>query len=77
MIDEQPFRPLRVHMSEGDAVVIARRDGVMVTQAMVLVALDMDERGIADRTKCLDLQHVVKVEQIGRPDEGDGQRKSD
>jgi len=77
MIDERPFRPLRLHMSEGDPVDITRPRGVLVAQRMVVVALDMDERGIAGRTTWFDPRHVVKVERVEQPESENGRRESE
>lgn len=60
----QPFRPLRVHVSDGSYYDIAHPEMAYVTTMQVVMALSMSPEDLPDRVVFCDPLHVTRIEPL-------------
>ena len=65
---KQPFRPFRVHVSDGSSYEVFHRDAILVTFTAATVGLFESEGGeVPDRTVEIDVAHITRLETIDEP----------
>lgn len=58
------FRPFRMHMSDGTSYDVRHPEMAIVTRFEVVVALEPDSEGLAERTMFCDPLHVTRIEPL-------------
>jgi len=61
LLDERPFQPLRVHMSNGEIVDITHPELALVTESALVVPVRVRDR-IPEYVAHYNLLHIVKIE---------------
>lgn len=59
-----PFRPFRIHMSDGSSYEVVNRDMALVGQNSVEVGADPDANGIAGRFVRCAIIHISRIEEL-------------
>jgi hypothetical protein len=73
-LEREPFRPLRLHLSDGRTVKIDDPDVAVISNLSVyLFKVRRDHRRIADDTQVISLRHIVSFEPL---DSGRAGRRS-
>jgi hypothetical protein len=73
LIRKRPFRPLRLHLTDGSRYEIRHPDNIMVLRQRVDIGVPADpESGVMDRVEYCSLLHVVRVEELPSPQSSDG-----
>jgi hypothetical protein len=57
-----PFRPFRIHLSDGSHYDVANHDAAIVEQNTVDIGVNLDPDGIAERLVRCAILHIVKLE---------------
>ena len=61
---ENPFRPFRIHTSDGKSYTITNHDMMFIKRNSVEIALDLDANSVAERfVKCF-LLHITSLEDL-------------
>ena len=68
----QPFRPFRIHTSDGQSYDIVHPDQAIPMKSRVVIGLPDDE-GVLDRTEHVSLFHITRIEPL---DPGEPPRKN-
>ena len=67
-LDDQPFRPFRVHLSDGSTIEVPHRDMVIVGRSTAVLPSrfgeDEEGRTLAERWRTVDLIHMVQFTEI-------------
>ena len=66
-MDERPFRPFRIKMSNGDAYEITNHDAAWVLRNVVEIGIDPDAEGFASNTRRCAILHIASIEDIQTP----------
>ena len=61
LITATPFRPFRIHLSDGTHYDVTHRDMALVEKSTVDVGLDVDPDGIPDRIVRCSILHITKL----------------
>ena len=64
LMDAKPFRPFRIHLSDGSSYEITNHDVAFVTKSSVEVGLHPDPDGIAERTVKCAILHIGRIEEL-------------
>jgi hypothetical protein len=76
---DQPFKPFRVHLSDGTAIPITNSGPVLVGETSVVVPTEMghDTHGypLVKRWRTLALAHMVQFSDIDEPVTGKGRKR--
>ena len=65
---QDPFIPLRLHLSDGRTLDIKNPDEAVIShQSVYVFKLRRDNRHITDDTRLINLLQVVSVEKINKP----------
>lgn len=65
LIRAQPFLPLRIHTTTGQAYDIRHPDQIIVRRGRVDIGIsETEEGGVADRVEYVSLLHIVRVEEL-------------
>lgn len=65
MADQHPFKPFRIHLSNGRSFDIRHPDFVWVLRNRIEIGLsDRPDSNIPDRAEFVSLLHVVSVEEL-------------
>ena len=65
MLHTRPFRPFRIHMTDGRAYDIVHPEAVLVLRSRAVVGLRPDpETGVPDRSEEIALLHIVRTSEI-------------
>ena len=66
-MDEQPFKPFRICLSDGKTFDITNHDMMFVKRNAVEIGLDLDPHGFAESfVKCA-IIHITRIEDIPSP----------
>ena len=68
----QPFRPIRVHISDGSSYDIRHPEMAFVTTTQLMIALKMSTEDLPDEVVFCDPVHVTRIEPLN----GTKRRKS-
>lgn len=60
----QPFRPIRIHKSDGSSYEVRHPEMAYVTASQVMIALEMSEENLPDRVVFCDPIHITRIEPI-------------
>ena len=60
----RPFKPIRIHLSDGASYDVRHPEMMMVTAAVVFIALAPEKDGVPDRSVYCDPLHVTRIEPI-------------
>ena len=65
LLEAMPFKPIRIHMSDGKAFDITHPDMVIVSRSKVILGVPSEPQShIADRAEHCSLLHVVRIEEL-------------
>ena len=59
-----PFRPFRIHLSDGSHYDIFNHDAAIIEQKTVDIGINLDAEGIAEKLVRCSILHIVKLEDI-------------
>ena len=63
-MDQEPFRPFRIRMSNGEAHDIPHHDAAWVLRDSVEIGLDPDAQGLVALTRRCSILHIASIEDI-------------
>lgn len=63
-MDSKPFRPFKVHMTDGSIYDVPNHDAAFVTQSKIEIGLDLNKDGIARRSVHCAILHITQVEEL-------------
>jgi len=63
-MQENPFRPFRLHTSDGKSYAITNHDMMFIKRNGVEVALDLDQNSVAERFAKIALLHITAIEDL-------------
>jgi hypothetical protein len=63
-LNQNPFKPFRIHMSDGKTYDITNHDVAMVKRHALEVGIDPDQDSIAGRFVECALLHITRVEEL-------------
>ncbi len=61
---KQPFRPIRVYISEGSSYDVRHPELILVTRTEVVIALDPGNDAIPERSTYCDPVHITRIEPL-------------
>jgi hypothetical protein len=61
---ENPFKPFRIHTSDGKAYDITNHDMMFIKRNGVEIALDLDANAVAERFAKVALLHITALEDL-------------
>ena len=64
LMEIKPFRPLRIHLSDGSSYEVANHDMAMVSKNSVDIGVHPDPQGIAERIVRCAILHISKIEEL-------------
>lgn len=66
-LEEKPFRPFRIKMSNGETYDIPNHDAAWVLRNAVEIGLDQDAEGFALKTRRCAILHIASIEDVQTP----------
>lgn len=63
-MDQKPFRPFRIRMSNGESYDISNHDSSWVLRDSVEIGLDPDAEGMVALTRRCAILHIASIEDI-------------
>jgi hypothetical protein len=63
-LDEKPFRPFRIKMSNGETYDIPHQDAAWVLQNAIEIGLDPNAEGLALNTRRCSILRIASIEDI-------------
>ena len=63
-MQESPFRPFRIHTSDGKSYDISNHDMMFIKRNGVEIALDLDANSVAERFAKCALLHITCIEDL-------------
>jgi hypothetical protein len=63
-LNAAPFRPFRVHTSDGSVYEVPHHDAAFVTQTKMEIGLDLNADGIARRSVHCAILHINQIEEL-------------
>lgn len=64
MMNRQPFRPFRVFLSNGRQYDVPNHDAAFVTEHRLEIGLDLNKKGIAQRSVDCAIAHIANIEEM-------------
>jgi hypothetical protein len=64
LMEIKPFRPFKIHLSDGSSYEVANHDMAMVSKNSVDIGLHPDPQGIAVRIVRCAILHISKIEEL-------------
>lgn len=61
---KQPFRPIRVFVSDGSSYDVRHPELMLVTKTEVVIALDPGDDTVPERSAYCDPVHITRIEQL-------------
>lgn len=65
LITANPFKPFRIHLSDGSHYDIKNRDVAIVERNTIDIGINLDPDGIADGLVRCSILHIVKLADLG------------
>ena len=65
LITADPFKPFRLHLSDGSHHDVTNRDMAIVERNTIDIGVDLDPDGIAEGLVRCSILHIVKLEDLG------------
>ena len=73
---QQPFKPLRLHLSDQSSYEVRHPEMIMVTRTLVLVATRLGADDVPEQLAYLDPIHITRIEPLNPADaKGNGKSK--
>jgi len=66
-LEQKPFRPVRIRMSNGESYDIPNHDAAWVLRDSVEIGLDPDADGFVAYTRRCSILHIASIEDIPSP----------
>jgi hypothetical protein len=63
-LEEKPFRPFRIRMSDGQVYEIRNHDGAWVLKNFIEIGIDPDSEGFASNVRRCAILHITSIEDI-------------
>jgi hypothetical protein len=63
-MNAQPFKPFRVHMSDGKTYDVPNHDAAFVKSSTLEIGLDLDKDGLARRSIDCSILHITGLEEL-------------
>jgi hypothetical protein len=63
-IEAQPFKPFRIHMSNGNIYDILNHDAMLIKRNVVEIGTDLDTDSIFERFIQCAILHIVSIEEM-------------
>jgi hypothetical protein len=63
-MQDNPFKPFRIHTSDGKAYEILNHDMMFIKRNGVEIALDLDANAVAERFAKIALLHITALEDL-------------
>ena len=63
-MNARPFRPFRVHTSDGSVYEVPHHDAAFITQSKMEIGLDLNQDGIARRSVHCAILHITQIEEL-------------
>jgi hypothetical protein len=60
----QPFRPIRVYISDGSSYEVRHPEMAFVTATQVMIALELSTDNLPDKVVCCDPVHITRIEPL-------------
>ena len=65
-LNQNPFKPFRIHMTDGKALEVPNHGAAMITRSALEVGVDIDESSMAGRIVECAIIHIARVEDISQ-----------
>ena len=66
-MEEKPFRPFRIKMSNGEAYDIKNHDAAWVLRNAIEIGMDPDAEGFVSNTRRCAILHIASIEDLQTP----------
>ena len=66
-LEQKPFRPFRIRMSNGEAYDITNHDTAWVLSGAIEIGIDQDREGFVLNTRRCAILHIASIEDISAP----------
>ena len=63
-IEAQPFKPFRLHMSDGRSYDVTNHDAMFVKRSVVEIGTDLDADSIGERFIQCAILHITSIEEL-------------
>ena len=63
---KQPFRPIRIYVSDGSSYDVRHPELMLVTRTEVIIALDPGNDAVPERSVYCDPMHITRIEPVDR-----------
>ncbi len=60
----RPFRPFRVHVSDGSVYGVIDAHNILVTRTAIMIGIDLNKQGIPRRGVYVDPVHITRIEPL-------------
>jgi hypothetical protein len=77
-LNDQPFRPFRIHLSDGTAIPVREPGMIMVGRSSAVVPTEfgvLDGEKVVDRWRTISIDHIVQFADLDEPAAGRRARK--
>ncbi len=64
MMDAEPFKPFRIHLSDGKSYEVQNHDAALVSRNSVEIGVHPDPDGIAERFVNCAIMHITQIEEM-------------
>jgi hypothetical protein len=63
-MNETPFRPFRLTLSDGRSFIVPNHDVALVKRNSILIGIDLDSRSFAEKYVECAILHITSIEDI-------------
>ncbi len=63
-MDAKPFRPFKIHLSDGKSFEISNHDAALISRSSIDIGVDPDPDGIAERFVRCAIMHITQIEEL-------------
>ena len=63
-MNENPFRPFRVTLSDGRSLIVPNHDVALVKRNSIMIGIDLDSRSFAQKYVECAILHITSIEEI-------------
>jgi hypothetical protein len=64
LMESKPFRPFKIHLSDGSSYEVTNHDMAMVSRNSVDIGIHRDPDGVAERFVRCAIIHINKIEEL-------------
>lgn len=65
-LGEQPFRPFRIHMSDGSTYDVTNHDSALLKRHGLEIGLDPDEDSVSSKFVMCAMIHITRIEDLAK-----------